>query len=74
MKKVKVFILADSMEEYKRAVYRCLEEDETFMDHEPTWFTGTDLTKVNSYGKVEFINGRECDTMLIDSGYEISYI
>lgn len=74
MSKVKVFILADSVEEYQQAVDRCLEEDETFMEHEPEWFTGVELTKVESYSKVEFINARECDTKLIDRGYEVSYI
>ena len=70
---VKVFILADTLEEYNSTIQRALVYDSEFLDHEPTWWRGTDLTKVDEYTHVQFINGRATDNAINSSEYEVDF-
>lgn len=71
---VKVYILADTMEEFKRAVTTALEEDPTFMKHKPTWFKGCDLVDAKYYEHVEFIDYRSASKAIQEAGYEINLL
>ena len=71
---VKVFILANNWEEFNNTLQRGLEEDSEFMDYDPTWWKGVDMSKANDYPHVQFYDGRASDVAINASGYSVDFL
>ena len=71
---VKVYILADNVEEFKRAISIALEEDPTFLKHSPTWYKGCDLIDAKYHEHVEFLDYRSASKAIKEAGYEINLL
>jgi hypothetical protein len=76
MSKQKVFILADSPEEFHQCVARCVEEQKDFLDTNcPVWCSGGELSiQEAKENKIAMIDGRKSSVLCQEYGIEFDII
>jgi hypothetical protein len=74
MKPVKLYILADTQEEYENtlALFKQLEPE--WWKHEVERYLGFDLLSTEDNRGISFIDGRKASIDLSNNGYDVSFI